>query len=135
MRHPKFTPATWRQRWLRSGLCLLLCLVCHCPALAHDPGLSNVELRLASGQLIVFLAFNRSVIEPLVTIDANRDGNYTPEEFNAARAQLETLALEMFEITANGQRLTPLAAKAELDTGNDVLFYVAFAGDTALPIK
>ncbi len=135
MRQPKFTPATWRQRWLPAGLCLLLCLACNCPAFAHDPGLSNVELRLASGQLIVFLAFNRSVIEPLVTIDANRDGNYTPEEFNAARAQLEALALGTFEISANGQRLTPLAAKAELDTGNDVLFYVAFAGETTLPIK
>src|SRR6185295_3996903 len=65
----------------------------------------------------------------------NHDGNYTPEEFKAARPQLETLALGMFEITANGQRLTPLAAKAELDTGSDVLFYVAFASDTTLPIK
>lgn len=119
--------------------CAVLHWLCVCllatTALAHDPGLSNVELRLAGGQLVAFLAFARADIEPLVTMDANRDGNYTPEEFNAARAQLETLARGMLEITANGQPLTPLAAKAELGEANDVQFYVAFAGDITLPIK
>lgn len=117
----------------------LLSLVLSCalvtPTLAHDPGLSNIELRLAGGQLIAFLAFNRAEIDPLVKLDANGDGNYTPEELAAARPKLEALANEMLEITANGQHLTVLGSKAELDDANDVLFYITFGGDTTLPIK
>lgn len=105
------------------------------PAHAHDPGLSNIELRLAGGQLIAFVAFNRTEIDALVTLDANGDGNYTPEEFAAARPKLEALANEMLEVTANGQRLTVLGSKAELDDTNGVLFYITMMGDTALPIK
>lgn len=116
-------------------LALLFSIALVTPALAHDPGLSNIELRLAGGQLIAFLAFNRTEIQPLVAMDANGDGRYTPEEFAAARPKLEALANAMLEITANGQRLTVLGSRAELDELNDVLFYVTYGGDTTLPIK
>lgn len=105
------------------------------PVWAHDPGLSNVELRLAGGQLIAFFAFARTEIEPLVTMDANQDGQYTAEEFAAARPQLEALAREMFEITAKGQPLTPISVKAELDDTNGLQFYLIYMGETALPLK
>lgn len=130
MKHKKQTA-----KWLYVLWQLLLSAALVQPVSAHDPGLSNLELRLAGGQLIAFVAFNRTEIDPLVTMDANGDGNYTAEEFAAARPKLETLALEMLEITANGQRLTVLGSKAELDDANDVLFYITFAGDTTLPIK
>jgi hydrogenase/urease accessory protein HupE len=102
---------------------------------AHDPGLSNVELRLAGGQLIAFLAFNRADIQPWSPIDTNNDGQYTAAEFAAARPRLEAFAQGLLEITANGQRLTPLGSRAELDNANDVLFYVSYAGEAALPIQ
>ncbi len=114
---------------------LLLCAALTAPAFAHDPGLSNIELRLAGGQLIAFLAFNRAEIAPLVNIDTNGDGKYSAEEFAAARPKLEALANAMLEVTANGQRLTVLGSKVELDDANDVLFYLTFAGDAALPIQ
>jgi len=79
---------------------------------AHDPGLSNVELRMVGGQLIAFLAFNRTEIEPLVTIDTNRDGDFTPEEFEAARPKLEELARQLLELKSNGIVLQPIATKA-----------------------
>jgi hydrogenase/urease accessory protein HupE len=130
MKHKKLTAKLLCVLWqLLLGVALVQ------PVRAHDPGLSNIELRLAGGQLIVFAAFNRSEIDPLVPMDANGDGKYTAEEFAAARPKLEALANEMLEITANGQRLTVLGSKAELDDANDVLFYITFAGDTALPIK
>lgn len=130
MKHQKLTAKLLCVLWQ-----LLLVIALVQPARAHDPGLSNIELRLAGGQLIAFLAFNRAEIDPLVTIDANSDGKYTAEELAAARPKLEALANEMLEVTANGQRLTVLGSKAELDDANDVLFYITFAGDTALPIK
>ncbi|MBI1761328.1 MAG: HupE/UreJ family protein [Acidobacteria bacterium] len=122
-------------RLMRALWQLLLCAMLVQPAWAHDPGLSNIELRLAGGQLIAFLAFNRAEIAPLVTIDSNGDGKYSAEEFAAARPKLEALANTMLEVTANGQRLSVLSSKAELDDFNDVLFYITFLGDAALPIK
>lgn len=113
----------------------LLSLALSLPAFAHDPGLSNIELRMLGSQLVVFIAVNRAELEPLLKLDANGDGNFTPEEFAAARPRLDALANTMLEITANGQRLTLLNNKAELDDANDVLFYLTFAGNLALPIK
>lgn len=124
-------------RVMRFFTFLALCLSLLWGALvqAHDPGLSNVELRMAGGQLIAFLAFNRADIQPWAPMDTNNDGQYTPEEFAAARPKLEEFAQGLLEITANGQRLTPLSAKAELDNANDVLFYVTYLGEAALPVQ
>jgi hydrogenase/urease accessory protein HupE len=104
------------------------------PVWAHDPGLSNVELRMAGGQVIAFLAYNRADIDPLVKMDANGDGNFTAEEFEVARPKLEELARQMLELKSGGALLQPIAAKAELDATNGVQFYVTFLGDAKLPL-
>lgn len=118
----------------RCALAWLLVLSVSVPTWAHDPGLSNVDLRLVGGQLIAFVAFNRAELEPLAQIDANQDGNFTAEELAAARPRLEALAQEFFIIKANGQPLTLLGSKAELDNANGLQFYLTYAGDLTLPL-
>jgi hydrogenase/urease accessory protein HupE len=125
--HVRFTMKTF----FRS--CLFLSLLA-AQLLAHDPGLSNVELRMAGGQLIAFLAYARPEIETLVPIDANRDGTVTTEEFEAARPKLEELARQALEIKSNGVALEPLAVKASLGAVNDVEFYLTYFGDVKLPL-
>ena len=116
---------------LRSFLCLWLLAV---PALAHDPGLSNVELRMAGGQVIAFLAYARPEIETLVPMDANRDGTVSAEEFEAVRPTLEELARQALELKSNGVVLQPMAVKASLGAVNDVEFYVTYLGEVKLPL-
>ena len=98
-------------------------------AFAHDPGLSNVELRMAGGQVIAFLAYARPEIESLVPMDANRDGTISAEEFEAARPKLEELARQALELKCNGAVLQPGAVKVALGAVNDVEFYVTYLND------
>jgi hydrogenase/urease accessory protein HupE len=82
----------------------LLAWLLGCPGLAraHDPGLSVLQLRLDGRQLHAHFIFARREIEPLVPIDADRDGSVTREEFAAARPRLLALAGEMLMLGGAG---------------------------------
>jgi hydrogenase/urease accessory protein HupE len=72
-------------------------------ALAHDPGLSVVTAHLAEGTLAVHLAMARSDLERLVPMDADRDGNITEAEFQAALPNLKRKAQESFAVNCAGR--------------------------------
>lgn len=95
-------------------------------AFAHDPGLSAIDLRLDGDRLKAHLAFARADIEMLVAIDANRDGQITPDELNAARAQLDALGRGAIEISIDGQQIFPSEITTTADRSNAINFQMVF---------
>ncbi len=73
------------------------------PLLAHDPGLSVVELRVETGGLSAELAFSPPDIDLVVPLDADRDGRVTAAELAAARPALERLARKMLDVRLGGR--------------------------------
>jgi len=106
---------------LPTAFCLLAIAV-----QAHDPGLSSAELRLESGWLVAHLTFARGDIEPLVVIDADKDGRATPAEFAHAWPRLAALGLELIEARFDGAPVVTQEVTVQLDESNAIHFRLAF---------
>lgn len=113
-------------RILPRPLSWFLLLLCSLPVCAHDPGLSNVDLKLESNRLTAQLVYNYVDLEGLVMVDQNLDRTITPEEFNAARAQLEQLARGALEINFDGTVIVPSEVQvriAKAEDGRDTAYF------------
>jgi hydrogenase/urease accessory protein HupE len=93
---------------------------------AHDPGLSNVDLRLESNRIVAQLAYNYVDIEGAVLVDKNLDRVITPEEFEAAKSSLEQLAKSSLEITFDSKKIEPSEVSVKIskaEDGRDTAFF------------
>lgn len=109
-----------------TAFCLLF-TVCYSPVFAHDPGLSNADLKLEAKHLSAQLAYNYVDIEAIVSIDKNLDRLVTPEEFEAAKPQLEAIAKSALEISMDGKIIAPdsvLVRIAKAEDGRDNAYFV-----------
>ncbi|HYE76273.1 MAG TPA: HupE/UreJ family protein, partial [Blastocatellia bacterium] len=113
-------------------LCFLVLLILSTDSLAHAPGLSAAELKLAEGRLTAQVSFNYTDIEKTVVIDANRDGTITPQEFEAAKPALESLAKEALYVEYDERRILPDKVEARIDETFSVHFGISFPGTPEL---
>jgi len=126
-RIPRLTPA----------ICLLLVLMilAAASAFAHDPGLSAAELKLDGNQVAARITFARdeiAMIAPtLANVDADRDGQVAQSEFDAVRANIESLAKESFVISVDGKDAAPAAVAVALGEGDAIHFDLRFAAPEA----
>jgi hydrogenase/urease accessory protein HupE len=95
---------------------------------AHDPGLSAVEVETSAGRLTAHLTFARLEIEPLVAIDADRDGRVSAMEVEAARPRLASLAREALEVRLDGRELPATTSSGDLDSSDAVHLRLAWEG-------
>ena len=110
----------------RIGLYLFLLILGGVSAHAHDPGLSNVDLKLESNRLTALLVYNYVDIEGAVQVDKDLDRVITPEEFNAAKAQLEALARNAILVNMDGAVVPPsetLVRIAKAEDGRDTAYF------------
>lgn len=91
-------------------------------ARAHDPGLSALELRVTGRELRLHLTFARREIEPLASIDRDRDGAVTAAELADARARLERLARDLIALAVDDRPLATAAVTTELDASDALHF-------------
>ncbi len=108
---------------------------------AHDPGLSNVEMKLEGNRLTAQTAYNYVDIEGAVLVDKDLDRTITKEEFEAAKSSLEQLAKASLEVSYDGKKIEPSeisvkVAKAE-DGRETAFFSLVYAGipSTELIVK
>lgn len=116
-------------------LALLLSLAIISPALAHDPGLSAIDLIPSGENLNVHMSFARGDIESLAPVDADRNGHLSEQELVAARPQLELLGREAIEISIDDKRLAPASIEISTDDGNAVHFKLRFADAGGASLK
>ncbi len=86
---------------------------------AHDPGLSTGTLRLDSERLAAEFVFARLDIETLTTIDADRDGKVSPEEWELAKAKLEPLVREALKVRVNDVAVAITEPRFHMDENNN----------------
>jgi hypothetical protein len=95
-------------------------------AFAHDPGLSAVEVKLEGSKAVARLTFARNEIAMISPMDADRDGQITHLEFDAARGRLESLAKESFALSAGGMASPPTTVAVSLADGDAIHFDLEF---------
>ena len=94
----------------------LLWLIAASPAvMAHDPGISRLDITLGEDSITTDARFARSDLEPLVAMDRDYDGLVSGSEWSQAQPALESLAASLVSIEANGRLLSPIKVAAELD--------------------
>ncbi len=106
--------------------CFLLTVFCSL-SYAHDPGLSNVDLKLESNRLSAQLAYNYVDIEGAVLVDKDLDRVITKEEFDAAKSNLEQLAKSALDVSFDGKKIEPSEVSvkiAKAEDGRDTAFFV-----------
>jgi hydrogenase/urease accessory protein HupE len=111
-------------------LCLILVylIVAAAAALAHDPGLSAVDLKPEGATLNVHLAFARADIETRISLDADRDGQVSVAELDAARPALEALGRDAIAPRVDGRPLVPAEIAVRADDSNAIQFDLRFDG-------
>ncbi len=107
-------------------LALVFVLVAAVSVYAHDPGLSSADLKLQEKLLTAQITFSREEIAMLVPMDADRDGQITPAEFDAARTQLEAIAHETLVVNIDGKKIAPERVSATLGDSNALHFNLSF---------
>ena len=70
-------------------------------ALAHDPGLSTVTVKVLSGRFVVEAIFARADIEALVPLDMNHDRKVSAQEWQQADPLLESLLRDTLVVRGN----------------------------------
>src|SRR5215475_12093804 len=107
-------------------LALVLMILATASAFAHDPGLSAAEVRLDGNKAVARLTFARADIAIIAPMDADRDGQVTRPEFEAARSRLESLAKESFAMSVDGKDVSPAAVAVSLDESGAIHFDLEF---------
>jgi hydrogenase/urease accessory protein HupE len=107
-------------------LSLVLMILATASAFAHDPGLSAVEVKLEGNKAVARLTFARADIAMIAPMDADRDGQVTRPEFEAARSRLESLAKESFAMSVDGKDVSPAAVAVSLDESGAIHFDLEF---------
>jgi hydrogenase/urease accessory protein HupE len=115
----------WHTIWLP-----LVLVLAATSALAHDPGLSAAEVKLDGNKAVARLTFAHGDIAAIAPMDANRDGRITQAEFDAVRAQIESLAKESFAMIIDDRDVSPMAVAVSLVESDAVQFDLEF---TILP--
>lgn len=111
---------------ISCALGFLLGILLPLPVWAHDPGLSNVDLKLEPNRLTALLVYNYVDIEGAVQVDKDLDRVITPEEFNAAKSQLEELARTAMIVNMDGAIVPPsetLVRIAKAEDGRDTAYF------------
>ncbi len=107
-------------------LSVLLLALSWLPVLAHDPGLSNVDVKLERNRLTALLVYNYVDIEGAVMVDKDMDRTITPEEFKAAKSQLEELARNAIIVNIDGSAVQPSETQvriAKAEDGRDTAYF------------
>ena len=110
------------------AICLILALMILAAAsvFAHDPGLSSARLKFDGKVISARLTFARADIAIIATIDADRDGQITQAEFDAARPRLKSLAKESLSLKLDDREISPNAIAVHLDESAAIHFDLDF---------
>ena len=119
--------AAVRFRRLVGAVCLLVaCCLWAAPALAHEIGLSVVELRVEHEHLSVQMTFAQSEVEALVAVEQKTTGNPVPVTPVPTRTGLEALALTALEITLDERPLQAGDVTVQPEPNNTIQFRLSF---------
>ena len=94
--------------------------------LAHNPGLSSLELKVDESWIEATLTYAFADAEALVLLDANHDGYAVQAEIDAARSPAAMLAKSALELTLEGASLTPSNVAVSVDDQNAVRWTITY---------
>jgi len=110
-----------------SMVCFVVaCCLWAAQALAHEIGLSVVELRVEQERMSVQLTFAQSEVEALVAAEERISGNRIPTTAVFARTGLEALALTALEITLDERPLQASDVAVQPEPNNTIQFRLSF---------
>jgi hydrogenase/urease accessory protein HupE len=114
-------------------ICVLVCA--SRTALAHDPGLSAIEVRLGGDNVSVHLSIARSDLENALSVDVDHDGRFSESELAATRPQLEGFARDAVEIWFADHHAAPISVDVRLDQTAAIDFRMTFVREPGSALR
>jgi hydrogenase/urease accessory protein HupE len=100
----------------------MFCFLWSKQAMAHDPGLSTVEIRVAqSAGVTLEMAMAPSDIQRICNVDTDGDQRISATEFENAKSCLLNTAASVTELRFDGQQLTVVDENATYDEKSSVV--------------
>jgi hydrogenase/urease accessory protein HupE len=102
-------------------------------AMAHDPGLSALEVRIDRDKVVAQVSFARSDAKNLLKEDYAEDPQGTAKDDNARRTRLEAIATRSLSLEIDDRVLVPDSVHAEPDSSGGFGIRIAYprrAGST-----
>jgi hydrogenase/urease accessory protein HupE len=93
---------------------------------AHDPGISRADGGFRAGRLELNVGFAPADVQALLPTAARSGTKWVDADFDAAKTQLEALALELWEARLNGEVVAPIETQVQLVTGDSVNFHFVY---------
>src|SRR6185295_16523409 len=106
---------------LKLMVVLILCFLSSKQVMAHDPGLSTLDVRMDQNGIRVELALAPSDVERIFVIDSNDDQRISFQEFEQAKSRLLTIAAEGLPVRSDNQQLTVVEQNASYDEQSSVV--------------
>jgi hydrogenase/urease accessory protein HupE len=116
---------------MRTGhpqfLAILACSIAFSvSALAHDPGLSSVTIRLRPSEIEAAFTFAVKDAAQFAEMNDNHDGIVTQTEFAHGQSRLEATVATQFVVALDGKSAKPESIRSQLDENNNVELQLNF---------
>ncbi len=110
-------------RWLFVLITICSVSLAH----AHDVGLSIATVRLQTNELQTVIAFAVRETEQIISLDADRDGHVTTNEFLAGCEKLAVAVAEKCEVRFDDALAKPDSVRCQLEEGDRVDIILHYA--------
>ena len=118
----------------RLGAALLFCAIALVPlARAHDPLQAWATATVRPDGIEINMVLSTYPSQTLIDKELKRPP-LSPENFDTYKAELETTALGLFEITDGGQPLKATSASTELTEESDIQYHIFFPAPHVGPL-
>ena len=118
----------------RLGAALLFCAIALVPlARAHDPLQAWATATVRPDGIEINMVLSTYPSQTLIDKELKRSP-LSPENFDTYKAELETTALGLFEITDGGQPLKATSASTELTEESDIQYHIFFPAPHVGPL-
>ena len=105
---------------LRRILPAVALLAVNALAMAHDPGLSTLQIKVLPDRIETELIFARADVEAVLKLDADGDGKVSAAELASAKSRTEKIAFEALSVRLDAQSVLVGAPAFRLDETNNV---------------
>ena len=116
-----------RCRLDRKLIVWLFCLLLPTTVMAHDPGLSQVTIKITEDQTSAHMIYARSDLEQLMLFDQDRDGVMSENEFSLIENDLLELINSTMAVSWDGEKLRPSQTSVALVARDAVEFRLIYA--------
>ena len=95
--------------------------------IAHDPGLSLIDIEKTDNKFSVHITYAKADIEQFITLDRNKRDGISKPEFNQAKTELEQFIIKAVQFRNGENRIRAIITDIKMDKSDAIHFIIQLA--------